>query len=347
MLVSKHCSAGFCRLRILQHNTIPPFSAVAGLPVPRSDHAAAMALFASECLRRFAELSKKLEIVLGPGTGSLALRVGLHSGPVTAGVLRGDNARFQLFGDVRNSVLCRSVFILNAHISYSSVRVIKTVNVAAKMESTGEKGRIHVSQETATILMAAGKKLTLRDTKVETKGKGSLQTYWLNVSSTTLDTPLQSFSGDGGEVGDAPVDGDKGECEVECVSDSLPDQVERLIDWNANNLVRLLRVVEGRRCAAKTIREDASTLKLQSRSGTKCTRVLDEVREIIMLPKFDPMLAKQSVDIAVMDLNPQVAIEARIYVQEIAHRYQDNPFHNFEHVSTEAHSEKMCEQLAF
>ena len=29
----------------------------------------------------------------------LAMRIGLHSGPVTAGVLRGENARFQLFGD--------------------------------------------------------------------------------------------------------------------------------------------------------------------------------------------------------------------------------------------------------
>jgi len=29
----------------------------------------------------------------------LAMRIGLHSGPVTGGVLRGDNARFQLFGD--------------------------------------------------------------------------------------------------------------------------------------------------------------------------------------------------------------------------------------------------------
>ena len=35
----------------------------------------------------------------GPDTGDIALRVGLHSGPVTAGVLRGLRGRFQLFGD--------------------------------------------------------------------------------------------------------------------------------------------------------------------------------------------------------------------------------------------------------
>ena len=36
---------------------------------------------------------------LGDDTKGLSLRIGLHSGPVTAGVLRGDKARFQLFGD--------------------------------------------------------------------------------------------------------------------------------------------------------------------------------------------------------------------------------------------------------
>ena len=34
------------------------------------------------------------------GTTDLAIRIGLNSGPITAGVLRGEKARFQLFGDV-------------------------------------------------------------------------------------------------------------------------------------------------------------------------------------------------------------------------------------------------------
>jgi hypothetical protein len=33
----------------------------------------------------------------------LSLRIGLNSGPTTAGVLRGEKARFQLFGDVRET----------------------------------------------------------------------------------------------------------------------------------------------------------------------------------------------------------------------------------------------------
>jgi Adenylate and Guanylate cyclase catalytic domain len=46
----------------------------------------------------FHNVVKQLETELGPDTGDLGIRVGLHSGPVTAGVLRGERSRFQLFG---------------------------------------------------------------------------------------------------------------------------------------------------------------------------------------------------------------------------------------------------------
>jgi len=48
-------------------------------------------------------LVSDLESTLGPDTGDLTMRIGLHSGPVTAGVLRGERARFQLFGDTVNT----------------------------------------------------------------------------------------------------------------------------------------------------------------------------------------------------------------------------------------------------
>jgi len=77
------------------------------------------------------------------------------TGPVTAGVLRGEKSRFQLFGD--------------------------TVNTAARMESTGVAGRIQVSHATAHYLEAQHKQhwLQRREDSVAAKGKGVLETYWL------------------------------------------------------------------------------------------------------------------------------------------------------------------------
>jgi class 3 adenylate cyclase len=58
-----------------------------------------MAQFALDCRNKMREVTRKLERTLGPETGDLDMRFGLHSGAVTAGVLVGERARFQLFGD--------------------------------------------------------------------------------------------------------------------------------------------------------------------------------------------------------------------------------------------------------
>jgi hypothetical protein len=50
------------------------------------------------------------------------MRFGLHSGPVIAGVLRGDKGRFQLFGDVRGGTHAFRLLCLN--------HVLKTLTVA-------------------------------------------------------------------------------------------------------------------------------------------------------------------------------------------------------------------------
>ena len=58
-----------------------------------------MARFADQCLNYMHRRTKELETTLGPSTGDLAVRIGMHSGAITAGVLRGEKGRFQLFGD--------------------------------------------------------------------------------------------------------------------------------------------------------------------------------------------------------------------------------------------------------
>ena len=86
------------RRRIFKVETVGDcYVAVAGLPDPMKDHALAITRFARDCLSVFHPLTRKLDVVLGPDTSDLSLRIGLHSGPVTAGVLRGDRARFQLY----------------------------------------------------------------------------------------------------------------------------------------------------------------------------------------------------------------------------------------------------------
>jgi class 3 adenylate cyclase len=57
------------------------YVAVTGLPEPRKDHAVVMARFAHDCMYQMHKLTKKLEVVLGPDTGDLSMRFGLHSGP--------------------------------------------------------------------------------------------------------------------------------------------------------------------------------------------------------------------------------------------------------------------------
>ena len=57
-----------------------------------------MVRFADQCLRRMNRITHELERYLGPSTGDLEARCGMHSGPATAGILRGEKARFQLFG---------------------------------------------------------------------------------------------------------------------------------------------------------------------------------------------------------------------------------------------------------
>lgn len=68
------------------------YLAVCGLPEPEPDHAIVMVRFAWDCFVKMNQVMRELEVQLGPDTGDLSMRFGLHSGPVTAGVLRGERA---------------------------------------------------------------------------------------------------------------------------------------------------------------------------------------------------------------------------------------------------------------
>lgn len=162
-LHSSLCISAFDKLcvryKIFKVETVgDSYVAVSGIPTAVDEHAVNMARFAREMMNQMSTIVNQLEVSLGPETADLTLRIGMNSGPVTAGVLRGEKSRFQLFGE--------------------------TVNTASRMEGTGMGGRIQVSGTTAELLkkFSKGDWLTPRDNLVEVKGRGEVQTYWLSRS---------------------------------------------------------------------------------------------------------------------------------------------------------------------
>eukprot|EP00977_Amphora_coffeiformis_P005788 scaffold1221_cov207-Amphora_coffeaeformis.AAC.47 len=286
------------------------YVAVAGCPNPMKNHAVVISRFALECIQTMDTLTKQLEVTLGPDTGDLAVRIGVHSGPVTAGVLRGERARFQLFGD--------------------------TMNTAARMESTGERGRIQVSEETAQLLVAAGKKhwLLQRADIVHAKGKGALKTFWLvdeKQSSDTRSNDATSTEEHTNEASNSSAHSGAHMKESAGIL-GLDSKTERLINWNVDVMWRLLKKVVARRIShgqADLRVPRSEEEEMENHSGS----VLSEVKEIISLPEYDANAHKNEPDPDTIHMSDVVKKELEDYVASIASMYRFNPFHSFEHAS--------------
>ena len=84
---------------------------------------------------------------------NFSLRIGINTGPVTAGIIGKKKFAYDLWGD--------------------------TVNVASRMETHGLPGKIHITEN--TYQMINGKYEVIKRSPIHVKGKGLMQTYFVKT----------------------------------------------------------------------------------------------------------------------------------------------------------------------
>ena len=124
------------------------YMAVGGLPVPRPDHAEAIASMALD-------MQQSISKFIRPDGSPFKLRIGIHTGQAVAGVIGKKKFIYDLWGD--------------------------TVNIASRMESHGIAGYIQVTDVTYQVLKDKFQFDPQR--KIEIKGKGEMITYFLTGKS--------------------------------------------------------------------------------------------------------------------------------------------------------------------
>ena len=115
-----------------------------GLPHPHADHAAAAAGQARAMLEAIRQFQTK-------DGAQIDLRIGIHTGPAVAGIIGQRKFAFDVWGT--------------------------TVNIASRMESHGEPGKVHISEAVAAVL--AGRFAVIDRGSIEVKGAGAMRTYFL------------------------------------------------------------------------------------------------------------------------------------------------------------------------
>jgi hypothetical protein len=193
-----------------------------------------------------------------------------------------------------------------------------------------------MSQETTDLLIAAGKSqwLRARQEKVNAKGKGELQTYWLDLHQDSAIKSTSSGSEHSIKNTDQPEDASGVTTPHSVMAAPISTAAEkhqRLISWNTDILARLLTQIISRRESRQEKPDSPEHIRNLEESIGRDDTVLSEVQEIIMLPPFEN--SGNSIDPSRIELSEDVINQLRDYVQTLAAMYRENPFHNFEHAS--------------
>jgi len=128
------------------------YMAVSGLPIESPEHAINMAAAALE-IRDFMEDYKRQR--LAENKLFFEVRIGIHTGDVVAGIVGVKKFAYDIWGD--------------------------SVNTAARMESSGEVGKVNIS-ETTYQLVRSHFACSFRG-EIEAKGKGNLNMYFVEHQS--------------------------------------------------------------------------------------------------------------------------------------------------------------------
>ncbi len=122
-----------------------------GLPVPTADHAAKVVIAALE-IQEFMEQHQRERA--GQGKARFEARIGIHTGPVVAGIVGVKKFAYDIWGD--------------------------TVNIASRMESSGEAGKVNISGSTYDLVK--DKFMCQHRGKIEAKNKGEIDMYFVGKS---------------------------------------------------------------------------------------------------------------------------------------------------------------------
>lgn len=129
------------------------YMAVGGLPSPNPEHFKDVVLASLEMSAFIAQEKKRKG---ENGSSHFEVRIGVHTGPVVAGIVGLKKFQYDIWGD--------------------------TVNIASRMESNAEIGKVNIGQSTYELLKSDPQFTFEYRGKIEVKGKGQMNMYYVDLA---------------------------------------------------------------------------------------------------------------------------------------------------------------------